>query len=829
MFGGGRGVANTFWCEKGIAYKANVIISNGTVKGNVYGGGEVGRVETDTKVEIGSETGEGTFAPSITGSVFGGGAGLETHGYSALVRGNTTVTIEGNAHVGNSVYGGGEIASVGKYGLNANEMPSILKGGGQCTVTVQGNASIGTDVFGAGKGVSPHFDKDNEDETKRSRRMIVNEGNYVWDYFQNESDYLTYLTTLALATHPNVTINENATVGRSVFGGGEVGLTKGSVEVNISGGTIEEDVYGGGALADTNTTTTADLNDDGQIEPVSPTTTVNLTGGLIKGDAYGGGLGQKIDFNGGTSNIEATVYGDITVNLGSIVTPATENNPAVFGTSATAFHISYENTDEKDDQNNYIQVVKSGRVFGCNNLNGSPQGNVTVNVYKTLEGNVARTASENYKKKEDEAGYVVPTYEVAAVYGGGNLANYTASGKKANVVIHSCDVSVQYVYGGGNAAAVPGTDVYVKGAYEIDHVFGGGNGKDKYKKGNEWMTNAGANVTGNTNTLLIGGYIHEAYGGSNEKGTISGNVTINTKANDPACVCDLDLEKLYGAGKNADIEGDLIVVLGCAPETRTEEIYGGAENANVKGNVELTITSGSFGKVFGGNNQSGSIFGHIILNVEETSCRPIVIDELYGCGNNAAYSVYGYKDGGTDADGYPIYVPRTSKDDGTPVTFAELPHTVLNNTKPQYNDPELNIISCTSIGKVFGGGLGSGATVYGNPTVNIDQIPGAFAAQIDRDGDHVADNNSNALGEIGDVFGGGNKADVVGNTNVNIGTRSEVWLHQSVDANGNYTMYPANTGSGNGIPVVGANITGNVYGGGNNAEVTGNTNVTIGK
>ena len=161
------------------------------------------------------------------------------------------------------------------------------------------------------------------------------------------------------------------------------------------------------------------------------------------------------------------------------------------------------------------------------------------------------------------------------------------------------------------------------------------------------------------------------------------------------------------------------------------------------------------------------------------------------------------------------------------MTFAELPHTVLNNTKPQYNDPELNIISCTSIGKVFGGGLGSGATVYGNPTVNIDQIPGAFAAQIDRDGDHVADNNSNALGEIGDVFGGGNKANVVGNTNVNIGTRSEVWLHQSVDGDGNYTRYPALTDPG--ISVVGANITGNVYGGGNEAEVTGNTNVNIGK
>ena len=356
----------------------------------------------------------------------------------------------------------------------------------------------------------------------------------------------------------------------------------------------------------------------------------------------------------------------------------------------------------------------------------------------------------------------------------------------------------------------------MKGAYEIEHVFGGGNGKDKYKKGNEWIINAGANVSTNTNTLLIGGYIHEAYGGSNEKGTIGGNVTINTDSKDERCVCDLELVKLYGAGKNADIDGDLIVVLDCAPETKTEEIYGGAENANVRGNVELTITSGSFGKVFGGNNQSGAIFGHIILNIEETSCRPIIIDELYGCGNNAAYSVYGYKES-TDADGYKIYVPRTSSDDGVAVTFNKDENQTAHTTpNPQYDDPQVNIISCTSIGKVFGGGYGSGATVYGNPTVNINQIYGKAY-----DGNAYTA-TATTLGEIGEVFGGGNEANVVGNTTVNVGTVSTVQLHQSYDKTTGYSM------SGN-QTVIGANITGNVYGGGNQAEVTGNTNVNIGR
>ena len=132
----------------------------------------------------------------------------------------------------------------------------------------------------------------------------------------------------------------------------------------------------------------------------------------------------------------------------------------------------------------------------------------------------------------------------------------------------------------------------------------------------------------------------------------------------------------------------------------------------------------------------------------------------------------------------------------------------------------MNIISCTRIGKVFGGGLGAGATVYGNPTVNIDQIYGK--AYVDNDPTKAYTATATTLGVIGDVFGGGNAANVVGNTNVNIGTKDKVKLHLSVNEDGTYTYSEDQT-------VVGANITGNVYGGGNEAEVTGDTNVNIGK
>ena len=62
-----------------------------------------------------------------------------------------------------------------------------------------------------------------------------------------------------------------------------------------------------------------------------------------------------------------------------------------------------------------------------------------------------------------------------------------------------------------------------------------------------------------------------------------------------------------------------------------------------------------------------------------------------------------------------------------------------------------------------------------------------------------------------------------GNTTVNVGTLSEN-AFVSVDDD------PATTQTDESKkPVVGVDIRGNVYGGGNNAEVTGDTNVNIGK
>ncbi len=952
VFGAGKGAGTTFWCEKAIAFATNVSVNGGTVHGNVYGGGQIGRVEDDAKVTIGGASAES--GADIKGSVFGAGAGLATHGYSALVRGNTIVTVDGYAKVAKSVYGGGETASVGRYGLNAQKMPNILVGGGKCELKVQGNATIGEDVFGACKGVTPAYNNTQGDDN-RSKRMVTydpdrevnphvggtqdsfwnyydDDHRFVWEYFTTSEAYSQYLETLALATHPEVTIDGSATVGGSVYGGGELGLTKGSVIVNIQGGTIEEDVYGGGALADTNTTelvadnyptTSPTLNEDGSIKTkqVHPTTTVNLTGGLIKGDAYGGGLGS--------ADAPAYVHGDVLVDLnGTTTKDANTGKPTTTGTPLS----------------NSANGCVVSQIFGCNNVNGSPKGNVMVHIYATqnkqtttigqkfireidsdtakgenetdpayvtrlkgiLTGKIAFaeafniTVSDEVKAlctAESPAVTDLKTaitsvttsinvktteqinsvrYDMEAVYGGGNMAAYVpdspfdgTSGSKTQVIVEGCDAtSIETVYGGGNAAAVPETNVTINAAYEIGYVFGGGNGKDDIAPG---VTNPGADVgqykngtetvtygTGNANSTLIGGLIHEAYGGSNTRGVIKGSLNQTTDPGDPKdpnC-CELIMDKVVGAGKYADIDGDVNMTLSCQPNRKINELFAGADEANVNGNITLNITNGHFGKVFGGNNLGGAVKGKITVNVEETECQPIKIDNLYLGGNQAAYSVYGYYESEDihPVTGKKILKPRVSATDTRkPVKHDGTEYASISDFT-NYAQPELNIISCTYIGNVFGGGLGKEAKMYANPTVNVNMVAGgheatavpAMMAELELDVSKTAANPDN-LGIIRNIYGGGDAADIEGNTTVNIAVE---YVVKQVTEGANVTSYYTRSGAGTTAdPFVytaatgtadeettyyekkdvqgAAYIIGSVFGGGNAADVLGNTNVTM--
>ena len=1040
VFGAGRGLDDTWWCEKAMAFATNVTVSAGTVYGTVYGGGEVGRVEDDAKVTIGvANQTEGT-APVIMGSVFGAGAGLQTHGYSALLRGNSDVTVQGTAQVGGSVYGGGETASVGRFHV-VKGLPTKPESGGYCTVTIQDKAKIGSagtghDVFGACKGVTPAYDASDYKSVYSMQtyenRPSGTEGD-TWDYYtsypegyagqkfikryyKTEADYLAFLKTLALTSHPHVTIAEEAEVLGSVYGGGKRGVTLGKVDVDVTGGTISQDVYGGGALADTNlgnwdeqgyvvatALNTGELITDlytrtgsGTAEsPYSYTkitdpatdinsgtyyrqqatwahdtksayyiTKVNILGGTIGGDAYGGGLGQLEAKTGETVTapaIEAKVYGDVYVNLNGFNKDEVTYDANIHGATGDGARLETDGDDYlvKDA----VKGAIVSHIFGCNNLNGSPQGKVKVHVYKTQRSGETRitndtntTTAKQLGTKDANGEYDLSSFDVKAVYGGGNMAAYVPvdlTTSTTQVVIDGCErTSIGQVYGGGNAASTPATEVTVNGTFEIGEVFGGGNGKDKITINDVSKDNPGANVgfydysaeedkydtkekrtattgeysdfiskyvygTGRASVNIYGGTIHRVFGGSNTKGNVRQTaVTLLEETGG----CEFCMDEAYGGGKSAPMDAEAKLLMACIPGLNAA--YGGAEAADIMGDVTLSITNGTFERVFGGNNLRGTIRGSIEVNIEEIGCRPIIIGELYGGGNQAGYSIYGYKQvtEGTGDNAKKVWKPRESATDTGEITDAL--------TTP-YNHPKVNVKSFTSIGNIYGGGYGVDAVMVGNPTVNINVTEGKWIDRTQADmsstasdyGDYDANgykgnpnkmidghnviippHKAGKIGAIQNVFGGGNAAEVQGSTNVNIGIKKFVEIvsvaegtdvrryytrsgegtitspyeyevtkalaeagktYYSFDSSTQeytavadivvgetnvsnyytrsgenttespyvYTLVPVLAAASTTyyMPVLGADIKGDVYGGGNQAKVTGSTNVIIGK
>ena len=794
VFGAGEGLANTWWCEKAIAYATDVSVTGGTVKGNVYGGGQIGRVEDDAKVTIGDPSASENLI--ITGSVFGAGAGLATHGYSALVRGNAEVTVQGKAQVEGSVYGGGEIASVGRFHV-VGGLPRNPQAGGTCTVKIQGNAKIGSNgtghnVFGACKGVDPTTINGSD---RKSMQLRTNADKYeswsdynddssspfIWVYYATEEDYLDFLKTLALTSNTHVTVGGSSDVYGSVFGGGERGITLGGVDVNMTGGTVHEDVYGGGSLADSNTAmwdaANQTLHDyavlelipglshvtgyykgenhelvtdpnavagEGEANSYSAIykTNVNLTGGTIKGNAYGGGLGRKAST--GVTAVEAMVYGDVQVELNN----NNEGGPADRTKTGCAVN----------------------RVFGCNNLNGTPKGKVKVHVYATQKDAAGAKISDKTSG----------SYDVDAVYGGGNLSPYipvdaystdetTLNAARTQVIIDGCELtSIRQVYGGGNAASVPATFVEINGTYEINEVFAGGNGADNYslKEGNAtvYYQNPGANVGyfDYTNTVasgtssgsvinpdylapddeafdtkderladnteaaalrygsgiarleVYGGTIHTSYGGSNSRGNVRTSLSSVYSANGG---CPMAVGTSYGGGKNAESDGKVDMVADCAHGIK--EMFGGSMNADVDNDINLRITNGStLERVFGGNNTSGAVNGSITVTIEEGGCEPIKIGHLYLGGFLAPYSVYGYE---TNADGsYKTEPVKYIDANGAEQTLNQ--RIPLESGSKRKADPCLYVISATRIDSIFGGGYQ--AKLIGNPRVNINMKQG---------------------------------------------------------------------------------------------------------
>ena len=837
VFGAGKGDQRLNFNEWTNVGAVDVEVSGGIIYGSVFGGGEDGHVLKSVNMAIKNNSDPskpnpviGTFGTSyIDGNVFGAGRGFGGNALTAgTVSGNVTMNIQGGTMLG-SIYGGGRLGSVGTYLVphdHANYGQEIPDGYEQV---------IGAD----------NPDVVAEDVTHGNITINISGGtignNY--EYVPNPSAADKSKMPLTSFDYRN---RLTYTKGGNVFAGGMgrlygldgstllphwAGMAKAKNTVlNITGGTIKSNVYGGAEMG-----------------TLAGNATIHVTGGTI---------GTTI----GT--------GDAAYRYGSVFgggKGSTENLPGIKQAGQVGGNVLVElNHGVADDAKGGIV----NQIFGCNDMNGSPKGTVTVHVYATQ--------GEGEATLEDK---VAGRYDVEAVYGGGNLAPYeptAATGTEeekaqayAHVIIDGCHLtSIRQVYGGGNAASTPASLVDIYGTFEVEEAFGGGNGKDKLPTGAD---NPGANVgyydysafeassdpttgaatkalreanysygSGKASMNIHGGRIHRVYGGSNTKGNIR---SVAVTMLEDVTGCPFNVDEAYGGGKSAPMDAESRLEMACIPGLKAA--YGGAEDAEIDGNVTLNITNGTFERVFGGNNVSGYIRGTITVNIEETGCKPIIIGQLYGGGNQAPYEAPAGEHG-----------------------------------------PTLNVHSFTSIGEIYGGGYGKPATVTGDPYINVDVCEGlykdgftyadgsttndktgtriisfveykrAYNAEtltwdfVDENGDGERDtetknmeiylppHTAGKIGAINRIFGGGNAAPVVGNTYVNIGTHTG----ESIVFN-TPVVKTVTTGEGEGAvtteepttdlerthAVIGVDIRDNVFGGGNEAEVSGDTHVTIGK
>lgn len=705
---------------------------------SIYIGGKTNVVQSATDPRIGGTSDYGTNG-AYGGNIFGAGCGIQPAAYNASNPGaslntltvgkvyGSTVVIADESVVGRDVYGGGNFGLVDDgtqsgWTNNPSKTANLYILGG----TVKGN------VYGGSNNQNGQIVKITM--TGGTIEGGLYGGSNSWGTINND-------VTMHIDGGQVGTSTQSANIHGGGYGSatrvlGSVNLALGKEDCSsvLDGVTVFGDVYGGSAEGRTNGNTGRTAGAE---------TNVTLYHGTINGALYGGGLGS--------SSNPAIVYGPVAVK--------------VYGGSVRTNDGSGENG--------------SGGVFGCNNVNGTPQSTVTVDIYGTDPAPDANS------------------FALFAVYGGGNRSHYTAN--VPVVTIHGCKNSIEYVYGGGNASNVPGTNVTIWGGH-IGNAFGGGNGYSvtgNHDNASALHYNPGANITASGAHLTIhGGTIDAAFGGSNQWGTINGGINVTVEeltesANDPCtgaayAPCSNIIVELYGGGNEAPAQGSdnswispSVTINSC--DMKITNLFGGAKNANhgtdinlvvdkgqfqnvfggnnlggtITGNVTLTLNGGTMLNAFGGNNQGGNITGTITVTVddaEDPDC-PLRVDNVYGGGFQAAYTP-------TDATA---------------------------------NTPLVNFVNGTVNNAVFGGGLGENAKITANPTVIIGGTGSDKAI--------VGAEKINGGQGVGNIYGGGSQADVL--------------------KNGDNTGNTSVTLSGN------VEVKGNVYGGGNQADVQGNTNVEL--
>lgn len=474
----------------------NILMKGGLITDGIYGGSNVsGTINNNVTMNInGGQVG----TASQTANIHGGGYGANTG-----VSGNVELTLgelnqtEPGVTVYGDVYGGSALGTVNDatsdhtyVTLNAGTINGSLYGGalgdnstaanvnGPVTVTVNGGSVRKTDSNGA-NGSGAVYGCNNINGAPQNAVAVVINGT---DPAPSTGEYALYAVygggnqaNYSYGT-PTVTVNHCDNSIEYVYGGGNAAhITNGNTAVKIWGGNIGN-VFGGG-----NGTVTA--------ANVSGNTSVLIYGGNI-GKVFGGSNSQGTI--GGTINVEIGYDSngeDCPMNIGEVYgggnqAPSNVGNLTIgCMRDGDIIDYVYGGSNDADITGSVNLLIKGGRinnVFGGNNTGHTISGTITVTV-DWAQG----SCSSNY---------------LGNVYGGGNLANYTAPSATPNY-----------------------PQVLIKDAIVSGNVFGGGNGDDTGEKG--WVEGNPQVIIGDLDAERHAIVRGNVYGGGNAA-EVKGNTKV---------------------------------------------------------------------------------------------------------------------------------------------------------------------------------------------------------------------------------------------------------------------------------------------------------------
>lgn len=493
VYGGGYGSSTSI--QNNVVIKTNTTTNNDLIINELYGGSELGAVNSSGTTDI-------TINGGTIAQVYGGGKG--NNDTSPKNDGDITVTLN-SGDIGN-LFGGTNIRGVIKTKLLVN-----INGG-----TVN-------NVFGGSDG---------------SLLSSTSSDGKVG------------------AENTNVNIN-GGKIKSAVYGGGKSATTSGTSIVNINGGEFADldnngnvvlgstpaEVFGGGEAAKV-TTTYVNVLDGAKLynvyggsnkSGVVTTTNVNIESGKILCNSYGGGkIAEVITANSYLKGTEytyklqdnETAYINTCGNAfgGGANADVTKANIVLLGGSLLNVYGGSNEGGTVKKSNVYIKNGKTENVFGGNNQGGSAV-NSYVDVNEKLSLYIDTDGDGKSNSNIDTNGDGVAdlntadtgtgTIKVTNVFGGSNGLD-AAIDETTTTNIYSGVISGD-VFGGGNQAkVVEATYVNMYGG-TVDNLYGGGN---RSFIGDAIVNNLGVLVSGNavgsTHVNVVNGIINgNVYGSSN--------------------------------------------------------------------------------------------------------------------------------------------------------------------------------------------------------------------------------------------------------------------------------------------------------------------------